>query len=59
MLVTVRRSGAIDPDGAPILIHIDAVSQDVPVSGTGIGDPTFADARFTAAGANSTEVRLA
>ena len=52
MLETVRLSGATDPEGDPILMPINAVSQDEAVTGTGIGDPTFPDAHFTAAGAD-------
>jgi hypothetical protein len=56
--VTVTLSGATDPDGDPLSFHIDRVTQDERVSGTGIGDPTFPDARLTAAGADSNQVQM-
>jgi hypothetical protein len=57
-LVTATLSGASDPDGDSVPFHIDGVTQDEPVSGTGIGDPTFPDARFTAAGAGANQVEV-
>ena len=53
---TVTLSGATDPDGDPLSYHIDGVTQDEPVTGT--GDPTSPDARLTAAGAGSNQVEL-
>jgi TolB protein len=51
--VTVELSGATDPDGDPVSIEVDGVTQDEPV--TGLGDPTSPDARPAAEPA---EVRL-
>jgi hypothetical protein len=53
---TVELSGATDPDGDSVSFHIDAVTQDEPV--TGMGDNTFPDAEFTAGGADSNQVRV-
>ena len=54
----ITLSGATDPDGDALSIHIDAVSQDEPVSGSGVGDSTTPDARLTAAGANSNQLQV-
>ena len=53
---TVTLDGATDPDGDQLSYHIDRVTQDEPVTGT--GDATSPDARLTAAGANSSRVEL-
>jgi DNA-binding beta-propeller fold protein YncE len=55
---TVTLSGASDLDGDALSFHIDGVSQDEPITGPGIGDDTFPDAQFTAAGANSNQVSV-
>ena len=47
MAVTIR--GCTDADGDGISIHIDSVTQDEPLNGTGDGD-TSPDARRTAGG---------
>jgi FG-GAP-like repeat len=52
----VTLSGASDPERDTLSFHIDAVSQDEPVSGSGVGDDTSPDAALTAAGANSNQV---
>ncbi|MGW8767551.1 lamin tail domain-containing protein [Streptomyces sp. NPDC055815] len=52
----ITLSGATDTDGDTLSYHIDAVSQDEPVSGAGVGDDTFPDAQFTGAGADSNQV---
>jgi streptogramin lyase len=52
--VTIALLGASDPDGDTISFHIDAVTQDEPV----FGDATSPDAQFTAAGADSNQVRV-
>ena len=57
VLNTVALTGATDP-GDTLSYHIDGVVQDEPVSGEGVGDQTFPDARLTAAGADSNLVRL-
>ena len=44
---TVRLSGATDLDGDPLTYRVDAITQDEPVLGVGIGDPTEPDARLT------------
>lgn len=53
---TVELSGATDPDGDSVSFHIDAVTQDEPV--TARGDNTFPDAEFTPDGADSNQVRV-
>jgi FG-GAP repeat len=53
---TVTLDGATDPDGDQLSYHIDRVTQDEPVTGT--GDATSPDARLTAAGAGSNQVEL-
>jgi hypothetical protein len=50
----ITLSGATDPDGDPLSFHIDAVTQDEPV--TAPGDDTSPDAQFTPAGASSNQV---
>jgi hypothetical protein len=52
----ITLSGASDPDGDPVSYRIDAVSQDEPVSGAGIGDETSPDAQLTAGGSDTNEV---
>lgn len=42
--VAVKLSGATDPDGDPVTVKVDGVTQDEPLNGTGDGD-TAPDAR--------------
>jgi len=55
-LVPVTLSGATDQDGDAVSYHIDGVTQDEYVTGT--GDDTSPDAALTAAGADSNRVLL-
>jgi sugar lactone lactonase YvrE len=52
--VTIALQGASDPDADTLSFHIDSVTQDEPV----FGDSTSPDAQFTAAGADSTQVKV-
>jgi hypothetical protein len=54
---TISLSGASDPDGDTISYRIDGVTQDEPVSGRGIGDPTKPDADQNGTAANEVRVR--
>ncbi|MBV8996160.1 MAG: hypothetical protein JO287_21220 [Pseudonocardiales bacterium] len=47
--VPVTLSGATDPDGDPVNIKVNGVTQDEPLNGTGDGD-TAPDARASAPG---------
>ncbi len=53
-MMLISLGGATDPDGDPLSFHIDAVTQDEPVSA--LGDDTFPDAALTEAGATSNQV---
>jgi hypothetical protein len=54
---TIALSGATDPDGDAVTYHVDGVTQDEPVSGKGIGDPSKPDADQNGTAANEVRVR--